>query len=72
MEMSGQLRLFEGEVVAVQVQLFHAGPSGWEVRVVGRVDDEPWPVDGASFYCELTKAEALDVVVAELFELLEL
>jgi hypothetical protein len=72
MEFEGQLRLFEGEIVAIQVQLYHAGPCGWEVRCVGRIDNEPWPTDGAAFYAELTRAEALDVVVAELFALLEL
>lgn len=72
MDYEGQLRLFEGEVVAVQCQLYHAGPAGWEVRIVGRVDNEPWPAGGASFYSELTKTEALDVVVAELYGLLEL
>lgn len=72
MDFEGQLRLFEGEVVAIQVQLYHAGPCGWEVRYVGRIDNEPWPADGAEFYSELTKSEALDVVVAGLFGLLEL
>ena len=72
MDFEGQLRLFEGEVVAIQVQLYHAAPCGWEVRIVGRIDNEPWPTDGAAFYSELTKTEALDVVVAELYEKLEL
>jgi len=72
MDFEGQLRLFEGEVVAIQCQLYHSGPAGWEVRVVSRIDNEPWPADGASFYCELSKQEALDVVVAELFGALEL
>lgn len=73
MDMTGQPRLFAGETVAVTISAYHDGPAGWVLTIRHRLDGDSWVEAGlADFYSELTRAELVDVLEAELRRRLEL